>query len=131
VTVSSPLWLRKERGAAAAASADLRQAEEALRGLRDQARADVLAAHAVRDTARERLAATRAAAERASEVVELERRRFELGGGDLFQLLLRESNLAKSRKAVVDAELDLRIAEAAVVAAAGSLPPSLGGPPSP
>ena len=119
VGLTSSLLLRKERGSFAAAEAELRRLDAATRGLNDQVRAEILAAHAVRDTARQRVEATRAAAARADEVVTLERRRFELGGGDLFQLLLRESTLAKAQKSVVEAELALRLAQAGVEAAVG------------
>ncbi|MEN0065751.1 MAG: TolC family protein, partial [Myxococcota bacterium] len=57
----------------------------------------------------------------ASEVVELERRRFSIGGGDVFELLGREANLAKARKDAVDARFDLQIARLAREAATAEL----------
>lgn len=119
IQVGSSLLLRKERGSYDAATAELQRVEARLRGTQDRVRADVQAAHAVRDKALERVAAARGAAERAQQVVVMERRRMELGGADLFQLLLRESNLEKARKNLVDAELDLRLAQAALEAAVG------------
>jgi outer membrane protein TolC len=119
--LGSSLLLRKERGAYDAAAAELMRVEARLRGTRDRVRADVLAAHAVRDTAMQRVEAARGAADRAAEVVQMERRRMELGSTDLFQLLLREDKLEKARKNLVDAELQLRLAEAAVQAAVGVL----------
>jgi outer membrane protein TolC len=122
VSLGSSLLLRKERGSYDAATAEVMRVDAVLQGTRDRVRADVLAAHAVRDTALQRVQAARGAADRAEQVVAMERRRMELGGADLFQLLLRESNLEKARKNLVDAELELRLAEAAVVAAVGRGP---------
>lgn len=120
--LGSSLLLRKERGSYDAAAAELMRVDARLRGTRDRVRADVLAAHAVRDTAMQRVEAARGAADRAAEVMQMERRRMELGSTDLFQLLLRESNLEKARKNLVEAELELRLAEAAVQAAVGVAP---------
>ncbi len=123
IELGSSLLLRKERGAYDAAAAEVMRVEARLRGTRDRVRADVLAAHAVRDTAMLRVEAARGAAERAVEVVQMERRRMELGSTDLFQLLQRESNLEKARKNLVEAELQLRLAEASVQAAVGVAEP--------
>jgi len=119
IELGSSLLLRKERGAYDAAAAEVMRVEARLRGTRDRVRADVLAAHAVRDTAMQRVEAARGAAERAGQVVQMARRRMELGSTDLFQLLQREDKLEKSRKNLVEAELQLRLAEAAVQAAVG------------
>ena len=121
VELGSSLLLRKERGSYDAAAAEVMRVEARLRGTRDRVRADVLAAHAVRDTAYDRVEAAKNASDRATEVVRLERRRMELGSTDLFQLLLREDKLEKARKNLVEAELQLRLAEAAVQAAVGSM----------
>jgi len=117
--LSSSMLLRKERGSQDAAVADVRRVQARLRGVRDQARAEVLAAHAVRELAEQRVEAARGAADRADRVLQMERRRMELGGTTLFQLLLRESNLAKARKNLVNSELGLRLAEAEVQASVG------------
>jgi len=107
---------RKERGELARANAASERAQQLERGTIDAATARIEAARAAVDRTWEQVQRARASQEHAAEVVRLERRNFQLGGGDLFKLLSRESNLVKARKAVVDAELAHQLARAALVA---------------
>lgn len=105
-----PLLFRKGRGAVNAANASLEQLGQFKRGEVDAARAEIRASRIAIETALQRVSFTDEAQSLASEVVTLERRRFSLGLGDVFQLLGREGNLAKARKDAVDARLDLQFA---------------------
>lgn len=111
VSLKAPLALRKGRGQLQAREASLVAAEAEARLAMDTVQAEVATALAIRERAGERAASARIAAQRAREVLELERRRYALGGSDLFQLLLREDKLAKARSLAVEAERDLRIAD--------------------
>lgn len=114
--------LRKERGYAAAAAADLRQMEAEHRATVDRAVAEIEATRSAVVRARARLASAEAAAEAAAQVVDLERRRFALGGGDIFTLLGREAQRVASDKDVVDARLALVLAEVHRAAAEHAAP---------
>jgi len=116
-----PLLFRKERGAVDAAVANLDQLSQVRRGRVDAARAEIESARIAIGTARERVDLTDQAQDLASEVVDLERRRFAIGGGDVFELLGRETNLAKARKDAVDARFDLHVARIARQAATAEL----------
>jgi outer membrane protein TolC len=120
--VKLPTLMRKERGSLGAARAGLEGLEQARRGTVDAAVAEAVGARLGIDAAAERVAWTSEAQALAQEVVELERRRFEVGGGDIFQLLAREGNLASAQKAAVEAALDHQLAVAARAAAVGLLP---------
>ncbi len=119
IDLSSSLLLRKERGELDRRTAERASLDAQLRGARDLALAEVLATRAAVQAARRRVSAAQTAVERAREAVALERRRFELGDSELFTLLLREEKLAKSRKALVDAQLAARLAEADLAAVTG------------
>ncbi len=114
-----PTLSRKERGERGRADAAVDGLQAVRRGTVDAARAETDAARVAIETAWQRVEWAREAEARAAEVVALEARRFELGGGDVFQLLARESNLASARKATVDALLDYQVALAAREAATG------------
>jgi len=116
-----PMLFRKARGALAAAEANLAQLEEVRRGQVDLARAEIRNARFGIETAMQRVGFTDEAQTLASEVVDLERRRFTIGGGDVFQLLIRETNLAKARKDAVDARFDLAVARVTRRAATAEL----------
>ena len=96
--------------------------DDQLRRLRDQANAEVRAAHAQLRAAERRVDLTDKGRARAEQVAAMERRRFELGSAELFTVLLREEKVAKARKAAVDAVLASRLAEAELVRASGGHP---------
>lgn len=108
--IKVPLLFRKGRGALGAAEANLQQLFELRRGQIDAARAEIRNARLAIETANQRVGFTDEAQDLAAEVVDLERQRFAIGGGDVFDLLIREGNLAKARKDAVDARFDLQIA---------------------
>jgi outer membrane protein TolC len=112
-----PTLNRKDRGVRDTAGAALTGLEATRQGALDAARAEIEATRVAVELSWQRVEWTREAEARAAEVVQLERRRFELGGGDLFQLLGRESNLAKARKDAVQALFDYQLAQAARAAA--------------
>lgn len=111
VSLKAPLAFRKGRGELQASEGALVAAEAEARLARDIVEMEIATALAVRTQAAERAASARIAAQRAREVLELERRRYGLGGSDLFQLLQREDKLAYARLAEAEAERDLRIAD--------------------
>jgi len=113
VEVKVSTLFRKERGELARAEAATDRTTELRRGTIDAGTARIEAARALVARTWEQLEAARTAQEHAAEVVRLERRNFDLGGGDLFKLLYRESVLVKARKDVVDAELAHQLALAA------------------
>lgn len=117
--LSLPVLARKERGALSASNAALDRLGAVRRGTVDAARAEVRAARRAVETSWQRVQWTREAEALAAEVVALERRRFQLGVGDLFELLAREANLASAQKAAVDAALDHELALAARRSALG------------
>lgn len=122
VSLEAPLALREGRGGRAASLAMLEAARAGARGLDDAIRAEIAGAFETRRLAEERAEASREAAARASDVLEMERRRLELGAGDLFQLLLREDSLAKARESLAESEYHLRMADALLAAALSSAP---------
>ena len=117
VSFQAPVAFRESVGERRAATARVVVAREELRALDDQIRAEIDAVLETRRLAELRAEAAREAVERAEEVLVMERRRFELGGSDIFKLLLREEYTAKARKSAIDAEYALRVADAAVRAA--------------
>ncbi len=121
-SVKLPVAMRKERGQKAQADAALEGLQERRRATFDGARAEVQAVRVALQTSWQRVGWTRDGEDRAAEVVRLERRRFELGGGDLFQLLARERNLATAQKDAIEAALDYELAVADRDAALGVLP---------
>lgn len=116
-TLEAPLAFRGGRGELRAAKARVAQADAATRWLDDSIRAEVAVAVRNRELAEARVEAARAAAEATAEVLRLERRRFELGGSELLQLLQREDYLAKARKDLITAWVDLHLADATLTAA--------------
>lgn len=121
-TVKVAALMRKERGERDRARALLTRLQAERTQAADQAIAELLAARAAVDATWQRVSWAREAERAAAEVRDLEERRFELGGGDLLQLLVRESNLANSRRTTVEATLEHHLAQAALAAAIGALP---------
>ena len=117
VSFEAPVAFRESVGERRAATARVAAAREELRALDDQIRVEIDGALETRRLAEVRADAARLAAQRAEQVLQMERRRFELGGSDLFKLLLREEYLGKAQKTAVEAEYALRVADAAVRAA--------------
>ncbi|MEZ4235772.1 MAG: TolC family protein [Myxococcota bacterium] len=103
---------REARGAWRSAAAAVAEREATARGVLDAAEAEVERARRAVLAAGERVAWAEQARETSEAVVALERRRFEVGGGDLFALLAREANLAAAQRSAVDAATELRLAEA-------------------
>lgn len=121
-TLKVPTLMRKERGERDRTLA-LRARLEAQRAqAADQAIAEWEAARAAVEATRQRVGWAERSESAATEVLALEERRFELGGGDLVQLLIREQNLAAARRSLVEARLDLGLAQAALEASIGALP---------
>lgn len=116
-TLEAPLVLRRGRGDLRAARARVARADAAIRWLDDSIRAEIAATYETRRLAEERVVAAQTAVEAATEVLALERRRFQLGGGDLLYLLLREDYLAKASKDLIEAWVDLHQADALLRAA--------------
>ncbi len=117
VAIEAPLAFRAGTGARRWADAERMATEADRRALEDAIRAEIEGAFLARRLAEEQAEAARLAAQRAQEVLTLERRRFELGGSDLFQLLQREKAAASAQKAEADAEYRLHVADAALRAA--------------
>jgi outer membrane protein TolC len=117
VAIDAPLAFRAGLGARRSADAARIATEAEQRALDDGIRAEINGAFVARRLAEEQAVAARIAAQRAQRVLELERRRFELGGSDLFQLLMRERSAASAREAEADAEFRLHVADAKLRAA--------------
>ncbi|MCA9568567.1 MAG: TolC family protein, partial [Myxococcales bacterium] len=103
VSVKAPLAFREGLGERRMADAYVAALQAEQRLAEDTVRAEVEAALVSRRRAEERAEAARRGAERAEDVLALERRRYALGGSDLFQLLQREDALAKARSLAVEA----------------------------
>jgi outer membrane protein TolC len=112
VSLELATLLRKGRGDRRAAAAEQLRATELARAQRDAATAQLVAARSAVVQAAERVQQARDAAELAREVLRLERRRFALGGGDIFTLLGREVKRLKSDKDLIDAQSEWIIARA-------------------
>ncbi len=117
-----PLLFREGIGSRQAALADQAWYRQQLRFAQDQARTEVEQARRRLLWAQERVRWTEEAEDLAEEVVQMARRQFEVGAGDIFQLLGREVNFVKARKANIEALLALRLAATDLIAALG-LPP--------
>lgn len=122
VYVSIPLLFRGARG-----GIDRLEARaEALRAealwLRERITAEVQNAHSALRVAIDRVTIARAGAQVATRVADAERRRLRLGETDLFVVNLREEAAAEAQAAEVDAEAELRIADAIFRATVGDLP---------
>lgn len=111
VTLEVPLLARSERATVQAHAAKLLALDEKLRGERDKRTAKVLAAHVSVEASRVQEQAAQSALERAREVASMERRRLDLGGSELFTLLLREEKVAEAGLKQADAALRARLAE--------------------
>ena len=105
VKVDVPLALRKGRGELRQERAREAARSERLRADTDRALAELEAAQVALQAAGERVLAAGEALEHAREVAALERRRFELGGSELFTLLQREERVAKAGLELADARL--------------------------
>jgi outer membrane protein TolC len=114
---------RKARAERDKAAANLTAIEQTARAVRDQIAAALHATHARWEATAERAQLAAEVSLRAEELVVATERRFELGGADLFDLLLREKGLADARRAHVDAELALRLVEAERAALTATLSP--------
>lgn len=111
VAIDAPLTFRRELNDRRAAEARVARSEADVRALQEGIEQQIASADAAVRGLQARVEAARRAAQRAEEVLELERRRFQLGGSDLFQLLQREGGVAKARQERIEAELDWRLAE--------------------
>lgn len=119
VTFQVPLGQREARGRAEAARADLGALDAEFRQTRDQIRLEVQDALSALRRATEARAQAREAAAVAERVAEGERQRFAQGLGTLLLVNLREMAAAQARQSVVDAEAELAVAEAQLLAATG------------
>jgi outer membrane protein TolC len=115
------LW-RAERGKLGQASAKLAQAEAKRQAALDELQADMAAARLAVQAAEERYRWAQQAQQAADEVLLLEQRRLELGGADLFQLLVRESAAASARRATVKAWTEHQLALARYQAVIAPVP---------
>lgn len=126
-----PVPMRKARGSLGKTTANVDGLDAALRWTEDQVDVQVEQAWLAALAAERRVRFTGASATQAEEAVRLENRAVELGSSDVFKLVLREEKLVKARKDHVDAKLEARLAEVALLAAAGWNAPSADEIPSP
>ena len=121
-----PLFTRVQDGRFQAAQANLSRLEQQTRFARDRLIADVRDATSAITMSEERILATAREVVTSGQLVEMERRRFELGEGTLLLVNLREQSLAEARQREVDALADYFKALASQRAAVGG-PPASGG----
>lgn len=117
IELKIPLLARKARGRTGAAQADITRLEAERVLLKDSVRAQLQARWTDVQAAWERRVFAEEALSAANEVAELERRNFELGGGDLFRVNKREEDVAKAAKAAIEARYAYLAARAAYAAA--------------
>ncbi len=103
VKLSMPLLLRKERGRAGAARAEVAEKEAQLRFVSDQLRARTLDAASAVEAAQRRAELTDEVVDTAAELAEGERRRFEVGSSNLIFVNLREQQAAMARMRYIEA----------------------------
>ncbi|MGB3049592.1 MAG: TolC family protein [Polyangiales bacterium] len=103
VKLSMPLLLRKERGRAGAARAEVADKEAQLRFVSDQLRARTLDAASAVEAAQRRAELTDDVVDTAAELAEGERRRFEVGSSNLIFVNLREQQAAMARLRYIEA----------------------------
>lgn len=121
LSLELPFLLRQGRGKLAEQRAKQEILEQELRGLEDRAYAEIEAAMIGVRVAEQQLQAVSEALVRAREVARLERRRFELGGAELFTLVQREERVAKDGLALAAAQRDRGLAQAELERALGWL----------
>lgn len=103
VKLSMPLLLRKERGRAGAARAELAEKEAQLSFVVDQLRARTRDAASAVEAAQARAVLTDEVVDTAAELAEGERRRFEVGSSNLVFVNLREQQAAMARMRYIEA----------------------------
>ena len=127
VKLSMPLILRKERGKAGAARAEVAEKQAQLSFVSDQLRARTRDAASAVEAAQQRVALTDEVVDTAAELAEGERRRFEVGSSNLVFVNLREQQAAMARmryiEAVAAAEIErIRWETTTSVECAGAFP---------
>jgi outer membrane protein TolC len=106
-----PILMRKERGSLSYARAELERVAFLRQGALDQLAADLQQAHLVVQASWDRVVIARQALAVAQEALSMERTAFELGGSEVFRLVLREGQLADAEKSVIEAELSYGLAD--------------------
>ncbi|MEL6348410.1 MAG: TolC family protein, partial [Myxococcota bacterium] len=117
LSVEIPLFARKARGRVGAAQADITRLEADQQLLKDTVRVELQTLWTEVQATWEQRQFAEQAFTAASEVAELERRNFELGGGDLFRVNKREEDVAKAAKNAIEARYRYLQARAAYAAA--------------
>lgn len=118
-----PIPLRKARGQAATAKAELSRVEAERRLLGDEVTAELRTADIALRAALEQLRLAERQAELAERVATAERRRFELGSTNVLTVNLREQAAADAATKSIDASVRAHVAHAEHRAAQG-LPPT-------
>lgn len=121
VVVDLPLQFRQARGRIEAAQATLDRIEAEARFARDRIRADVQDALSALRNAEERRRLLAEGYAVTKQVEEAERTLFEAGDSSILIVNLREQATADAASGLVDAELDLRRAEADYAAATAAV----------
>ncbi|MDH3652785.1 MAG: TolC family protein [Myxococcales bacterium] len=127
VKLSMPLLLRKERGSAGVARADVADKAAQVRLVSDQLRARTLDAASAVEAAQRRAELTDDVVDTAAELAEGERRRFEVGSSNLVFVNLREQQAAMAQmryiEAVAQAEIERTRWETTTRVRCGGVPP--------
>ena len=103
VKLSMPLLLRKERGRAGVARADVADKEAQVRLVSDQLRARTLDAASAVEAAQRRAELTDEVLDTVAQLAEGERRRFEVGSSNLVFVNLREQQAAMAQMRYIQA----------------------------
>lgn len=111
VVLEVPILMRKERGGLGIARAEVDRVTSVRQGTVDQLYADLEQSHQVVQASWERVVIARQALAVAQEALAMERSAYELGGSEVFRLVLREGQLADAEKSLIDAELSYGLAE--------------------
>ena len=106
-----PILMRKERGSLGYARAELDRVAFVRQGALDQLAAELQQSHQLVEASWERVVIARQALAVAEEALAMERTAFELGGSEVFRLVLREGQLADAEKTVIEAELSYGLAD--------------------
>lgn len=114
-----PLWRRDALGRVEQATAQRARLEIDSRFARDRIVTEVADARSALDAALQQLAESRRNSELAGQLVDAERRAFELGRSDLLRVQLREVQFADARVAEIEARLSAWLAAADLDAARG------------